>query len=92
MKIEDMKIDGIKYISTEVRLQAMQSEEDARKIISAFETAILQGYYPGAVEHEIYNQLNIDPDSLMWYDKDRILRKVNEIWASHNSDGFDHYA
>lgn len=63
----------------------MQSDEDADKIIAAFEEAIRLGYHPETVEQDIYQQLNINPADLTWYDKNKISRKVNEIWASHNA-------
>lgn len=65
--------------------QIMQSAEDADKVIALFESAIMQGYHPNDVEQEVYRQANVNPSDFTWYDKQKIQRKVEEIYKSKGS-------
>lgn len=63
----------------------MQSDEAANKVIAAFEDAISKGFHPEIVEQDIYRQTGVDPADFTEYDKEKILKRVNEIWESHNN-------
>lgn len=62
-----------------VESRVMESNDAATRIIQAFKYAIEEGFNPEDVEQEIYRKLNIDPEDLTWYDKEIILREVNEM-------------
>ena len=62
----------------------MQSSEDADKVIAMFDSAIQQGFHPEAVEQDIYEQLNVNPNDLTDYDKVRISHAVNKLWSEAN--------
>lgn len=63
----------------------MQSASDVDKVIALFENAIEQGYYPNDVEQEVYRQANVNPSDFTWYDKQKIQRKVEEIYKLKGS-------
>ena len=58
----------------------MTSDEAADKMIDLFTSAIEKGYHPEEVELEIYRQ--VDPSLLLPNDKERVQRKIQEIWNS----------
>lgn len=60
----------------------MQSASDVDKVIALFENAIEQSYHPNEVEQEVYRQANVNPSDFTWYDKQKIQRKVEEIYKS----------
>ena len=60
----------------------MNSYQTADAIIYAFEAAIRAGYHPNEVEQQIYADLGIDPKDLTASDKNRIQRRVEEIYRS----------
>ena len=62
----------------------MQSSEDADKVIAMFDSAIQQGFHPEAVEQDIYEQLNVNPNDLTDFDKVRISHAVNKLWSEAN--------
>lgn len=74
---------------TGIEAMIYQSDETANNMIAAFEAAIENGYHPLQVEQQIYQQFN--PDDLLDSDKNRVNRKVSEIWAAHKGE-FDEYA
>lgn len=61
-----------------------QSDENVDRVLALFESAIMQGYNPEAVEAEVYRQAGVDPADFTFYDKQRISKKVNEIWESNH--------
>ena len=63
----------------------MQSDDNASKIISAFKEVINQGLNPEDYEADIYNELNINPNDLTWYDKEKITNEVNDYWEAVNA-------
>lgn len=75
-------ISGITGFGQPIDYMVMQSSEDADKVIECFESAIMQGYHPNEVEQEVYRQAGVDPNTFMWYDKERIQRRVEEIYRS----------
>lgn len=60
----------------------MNSDLAADKVISLFEDAIRKGYHPEEVEQEIYRQANVNPADFTEFDKQKITRRVSEIYQS----------
>lgn len=77
-----MNINGITGLGYGCDYYVMNSNDNADKVIKAFEVAIENGYDPVEVEQEIYKQTHVNPEDLTWYDKQRIQRKVEEIYNS----------
>lgn len=76
---------GITGLGSGIDYMAMQSSYDADKVIALFESAINQGYHPNEVEQEVYRQAGVNPSDFTWYDKDRIQRRVEEIYKANGS-------
>lgn len=73
---------GITGCGAGIDYMVMQSSYDTDKIIAMFESAIRQGYHPVEVEQEIYRQAKVNPANLTSYDRQKIQRKVEEIYKS----------
>ena len=58
----------------------MNSDTNADIVIAAFEEFIKQGYHPNEVEQEVYRQTGVDPRDLSSWDRQRIQRRVEEIY------------
>ena len=87
MREHDFFLDPIKSLSDNyvngMDAMVMQSDQDADRVIAAFEVAIGNGFHPEEVEQDIYQQLGVNPADFTRYDKEKISRKVNEIWEAH---------
>lgn len=66
--------------------QIMNSDQSATKVIEMFEDAISKGYHPNDVEQEIYARAGVNPSDFTWYDKERIQRRVEEVYAASQYD------
>lgn len=78
-----MFISGITGFGFGMDAMVMQSSEDADKVIKTFEEYIRQGQDPNTVEQLVYQQTGVDPSTILYYDRDRIRRKVEEAYAAH---------
>lgn len=63
----------------------MQSSSDVDKVIPMFEAAVAAGLHPEDVEQDIYRQAGVNPADFTEFDKERILKRVNEIYSAQNS-------
>lgn len=77
-----MGINGITGLGYGCDYYVMNSNDNADKVIKAFEVAIENGYDPNEVEQEIYKATQVNPADFTWYDKQRIQRKVEEMCES----------
>ena len=78
-------LNGITGLGPAADYYVMNSSEKTDKVIALFESAIAQGYCPELVEQEIYKQAKVNPADFTYADKERISRRVNEVWASKNN-------
>lgn len=63
----------------------MQSEQDANKIIKTCEELIIAGYNPNIVIEQACQKNGIRMNSLTDIDKQRIVKKVEEIYKSNQT-------
>lgn len=65
--------------------QIMQSEHDTNKIIKTCEELIAAGYNPNIVIEQACRKNNISMNGLTDSDKQRLVKKVKEIYQSNKS-------
>ena len=65
--------------------QIMQSDQDANKIIKTCEELIIAGYNPNIVIEQACQKNGIRMNSLTDIDKQRIVKKVEEIYKSNQT-------
>ena len=65
--------------------QIMQSEQDTNKIIKTCEELIIAGYNPNIVIEQACQKNGIRMNSLTDIDKQRIVKKVEEIYKSNQT-------
>lgn len=65
--------------------QIMQSEQDTNKIIKTCEELIIAGYNPNIVIEQACQKNGIRMNSLTDMDKQRIVKKVEEIYKSNQT-------
>ena len=75
---------GITGLGSAADYYVMNSSQNADTIIRAFEAAIRAGYHPNEVEQRIYAETGINPADLTPSDKNRIQRRVEEVYRSYN--------
>lgn len=65
--------------------QIMQSDQDTNKIIKTCEELIIAGYNPNIVIEQACHKCGIRVNSLTDLDKQRIVKKVEEIYQSNQA-------
>lgn len=65
--------------------QIMQSDQDTNKIIKTCEELIIAGYNPNIVIEQACQKNGIRMNSLTDIDKQRIVKKVEEIYKSNQT-------
>ena len=65
--------------------QIMQSDQDTNKIIKTCEELIIAGYNPNIVIEQACQKCGVRMNSLTDIDKQRIVKKVEEIYKSNQT-------
>ena len=75
-------INGITGLGYGFDNYMMNSNQDADAVINTFREFIKQGYHPEEIEQEVYRRTGVNPMNLTSWDKQRIQRKVEEIYQA----------